>query len=166
MAHHIGDFQTSAPGPPSATSCATAWRAVPRPLHRRGHAAAVARRGPGHLHSRAGEVRQGLRLRRHQPEPRSLRRPLDQPAAVRPPLVPHLREDGGVRHPGDDPRQHQLQRLLPHHRRALPERRHHGLHAVHPGRPVQGLPDPEVPDPARRRRGPTTGAASAAWRRR
>jgi 4-oxalmesaconate hydratase len=35
--------------------------------------------------------------------------------AVRPPLVPHLRKDGGVRHPGDDPRLHQLQRLLPHH---------------------------------------------------
>ena len=35
-----------------------------------------------------------------------------------------------LRHPGDDPRLHQLQRLLPHHRRALPERRHHRLHAV------------------------------------
>ena len=32
--------------------------------------------------------------------------------------------------PGHDPRVHQLQRLLSHHRRALPERRHHGLHAV------------------------------------
>jgi predicted TIM-barrel fold metal-dependent hydrolase len=62
---------------------------------------------------------------------------------------------------------HQLQRLLPHHRRALPERRHHRLHAVHPGRPVQGLPDAEVPDPARRRRGALPlGPLSAAWRRR
>ena len=44
--------------------------------------------------------------------------------------------------------------VLPHHRRALPERRHHGLHAVpDPGRPVQGLPDAALPHPARRRRG-------------
>ncbi len=32
--------------------------------------------------------------------------------------------------PADDPREHQLQCLLSHHRRALPERRHDGLHAV------------------------------------
>ena len=116
-------------------------------------AAAVARRGPRHLHSRTGEMRQGIRQRRHQPESRSVRRPLDQPAAFRPALVPDLRKDGGVRHPGDDPRQHQLQPGLPHHRRALPERGHDGLHAVPHVRPVQGVSDAALPDPARRRRG-------------
>ena len=48
---------------------------------------------------------------------------------------------------------HQLQRLLPHHRRALSERRHHRLHAMPDLGPVQGLSDVEVPDPAWRRRG-------------
>jgi 4-oxalmesaconate hydratase len=43
---------------------------------------------------------------------------------------------------------------LPHHRRALPERRHHGLHAMPDFGSVQGLPDAEVPDSARRRRVP------------
>ena len=56
--------------------------------------------------------------------------------------------------------------VLPHHRRALPERRHHGLHAV---------PDVATCSRTSRRCGsssrtaaarcPTTGAASAAWRR-
>ena len=155
MAHHIGDFEVSQHlGRDLQRAVLPRRAAVPRPLHARGDAAAEPGRRPDDLHPRAGEVRRAVRQRRHQPEPRSLGRPLDQPAADRPPLVPHLREDGRVRHPGDDPRQHQLQRLLPHHRRALPERRHHGLHAVpDPGRPVQGLPDAEVPDSARRRRG-------------
>ena len=74
------------------------------------------------------------------------------PAALRPPLVPDLREDGRVRHPGDDPRQHELQRVLPHDRRALPQRRHDGVHAVPHGGPVQRLPDAALRDPARRRR--------------
>ncbi len=96
------------------------------------------------------------------------------PPLTRPPLVPDLREDGGVRHPRDDPRQHQLQPGLPHHRRALPQRRHHGLHAVPDLGPVQGLPDPAVPDPARRQRGalplgplpgPGAGAEEAAAQR-
>ena len=64
--------------------------------------------------------------------------------------------------------------VLPHHRRALPERRHHGLHAVPDLRPVQGLPDAALPHPARRRRGalplgalprPGAGAEEAAARR-
>ena len=45
-----------------------------------------------------------VRLRRHQPQPRSVGRPLDQPAADRPLLVSDLREDGRARHPGDGPR--------------------------------------------------------------
>ena len=88
------------------------------------------------------------------------------PAADRPALVPDLREDGRVRHPGDDPRQHQLQRLLPHHRRALPERRHHGLHAV-PDRATCSRTSRRCASSSRTAaaRCPTTGGASAAWRR-
>ena len=41
----------------------------------------------------------------------------------------------------------QLQQLLPHHGQPLSECRHHGLHAVPDFGSVQGLPDPEVPDP-------------------
>ena len=43
--------------------------------------------------------------------------------------------------------------VLPHHRRALPERRHHRLHAVPDLGPVQGFPDAALRDPAWRRRG-------------
>jgi hypothetical protein len=71
MAHHIGDFNvSSAPGRRSATSCASGSRQLfPDHFIGRGHAAAVAWRRPGHLHPRAGEVRQGIRRRGHQPEP-------------------------------------------------------------------------------------------------
>ncbi|CAA9393272.1 MAG: 4-oxalomesaconate hydratase, partial [uncultured Ramlibacter sp.] len=128
-------------------------RAVPGPLRTGGHAAAVARGRPAHLHPGAGQVRRAVRVRRHQPQPRPVRRPLEGAAADRPPLVSGLREDGGVRHPRHDPRVDLVQRLLPHHRGALPERGHHRLHAVPAGRPVQGLPGAALPDPARRRRG-------------
>jgi 4-oxalmesaconate hydratase len=63
------------------------------------------------------------------------------PPLYRPALVPDLRKDGRARHPGNDPRRPVLQRLLPHHRRALHQRRHHGRDAADPGRPVQGLPE-------------------------
>ena len=33
--------------------------------------------------------------------------------------------------PGHDPRERHVQRPLPHHRLALPGRRHHGVHAAH-----------------------------------
>ena len=107
-------------------------------------------------------------------QPGPVRRPLDGPAADGPLLVPGLREDGRVRHPGDGPRQHQRQPGLPHHRRALPQRRHHRVHAADPGRPVRRLPDPAAGHPARRRRrpvplgplpGPGHGAGEASrWR--
>src|SRR3954449_6634053 len=98
-------------------------------------------------------MRQAIRLRRHQPEPRSLGRALDLAAIIGPTVVPDLREDGGTRHSRHDPRFDQLQRLLSHYRRALPERGHHGIHAVPDIGPVQGLSDAEVLDPAWRRRG-------------
>ena len=112
-------------------------RAVSRPLHSGRDAAAKPGRRSRDLHPRARQVRRGVRQRRDQPEPRSVGRPLDQPAAVRPLLVSDLREDGRVRHPGDDPREHELQRVLPHHRRALPQRRHDRVHAVPDLGPVQ-----------------------------
>ena len=84
---------------------------------------------------------------------------------------PIYEKHGRIRHPGDDPREHELQRVLPHHRRALHQRRHDGVHAADSGRPVQGLPDPALRHPARRRRralplgplpGPRAGAEEAA----
>ena len=75
MGHHLGD---------AATSEAWASRlqradpprlhAVPAQLHRRLHAAADRRRVAAQLHRRAGTLRAGVRLRRLQPEPRSVRR--------------------------------------------------------------------------------------------
>ncbi len=83
-----------------------------------------------------------VRLRRLQSQSRSVRRPLDRPAADRPLLVSALREDGRARRAGDDPCAALVQRELPHHRRALHQCRHHRLHAVHHRRPVQGLSRP------------------------
>jgi hypothetical protein len=78
MAHHIGDFNVSSYlGGDLQRTVPPRRAALPRQLHRRGHAAAVARRRSEDLHSRAGKVRQGIRLRRHQPQPGSVRRPLD-----------------------------------------------------------------------------------------
>ena len=70
------------------------------------------------------------RVRWYQSQSRPVGRALDFAAAVGPALVPDLREDGGAQHPRHDPRFDQLQRLLSHHGRALPERRHHGFHAM------------------------------------
>ena len=177
MAHHIGDFEVSSTWArdlqrPRATASAQLFpdRFVP---------AAMLPQSPGvdpaTCIPELASVRRGARLRRDQPQPRPVGRALDRAAADRPVLVPDLREDGRVRHPGDGPRQHQLQPVLPHHRRALPQRRHHGLHAVL----IQGdlftdFPDPALGHPARRRRGalplgpvprPGAGAEEAAARR-
>ena len=126
--------------------------ALPRQFHRRGDAAAEPRRRSEDLHSRARKMREGLRLRRDQSQSRSVRRPLDEPAADRPLVVPDLREDGRMGHPGDGACLDELQRLLPHHRRPLHQRRHHRGDAVHPGRPVQGFSDAALRRAARRRR--------------
>src|SRR5690606_12392440 len=92
-------------------------------------------------------------LHRRQPHARPLGRPLELAAADRPLLVPDLREAVRAGHAGHDPRLRLLQPVLPHHRRALHQRRHHGVHAAHPGRPVRRLPEPAPDHPARRRRG-------------
>ena len=93
-------------------------------------------------------------LRRLQPQPGPERREVDLPTAHRPVLVPHLREDGRARRARHGARLEQLQPGLPRHRRALHQRGHHGVHAVHPRRPVRRLPGPAAGDPARRRRRP------------
>src|SRR5690242_5813958 len=84
----------------------------------------------------------GVRECGDQPQSRPFRRTLECSPAVRSPLVSDLRKDDRVRRSGHDPREHELQRLFPHHRRALSERRHHRLHAVPDRRFVQGLPGP------------------------
>ena len=117
MAHHIGDFEVS-----------STWAAICNELCYR-----VSQLFPDHFIPAAMlpqspgvdpatcipelvQVRRAVRQRRDQPESRSVGRPLEHPAALRSLLVSDLREDGRVRHPGDDPREHELQRVLPHHR--------------------------------------------------
>ena len=59
-----------------------------------------------------------------------------------------------------------VQPEFPPHRRALHQRRHHRVHAAHPGQSVQGFPDAASSSSrtaAARCR--STGAATAAWRR-
>ena len=125
---------------------------VSRPFHRRGDAAAESWRRSEDLHSRTGKMRPGLWLRRHQPQPRSVRRPLDEPAADRPLVVSDLREDGGMGHPGDGACLDELQSRFPHHRRPLHQRRHDRGDAVHSRSAVQGFPDAALRRSARRRR--------------
>ena len=87
MAHHIGDFQTSAAW---AAICNELCFRVSQLFPRHFIGAAMLPQSPGvdpPPASPSSSVRQGLRLRRHQPQPRSVGRPLDQPAADRPLLV-------------------------------------------------------------------------------
>ena len=128
--------------------------ALPRELRRRRPASADPRRAAHRLHPGAGTLRRRARLRRLQPEPGPERRLLDRPAPGRPLVVSLLREDGGARHPRDDPRQRRLQPRLPHHRLPLPRGGHHGGDADDHLRSVPGLSDHQVHRPARRRRGP------------
>ena len=102
--------------------------------------------------ARARALRDRARLRRLQPQSRSVGRPLDVAAADRPALVSVLREDGRARRAGDDPRLGVVQSELPCHRRALHQRRHDGVHAVHRGRSVPRFSDAALRHPARRRR--------------
>ena len=126
---------------------------VPRALRRGGHAAAVPRRADRALHRRAGALRAGAGLRGLQPQPGPERRALDVGAADRRGLVPVLREASRAGRAGHGARVGQQQPQLPRHRRALPERGHHGVHADGPGRPVRAVPRAAAGDPARRRGG-------------
>ena len=79
MAHHIGGFETSSTW---AAICNELIHRVsqlfPGPFRRLRHAAAVARRGPEDVPAGAGALRQGVRVRRRQPEPGSVRRTLER----------------------------------------------------------------------------------------
>src|SRR5216684_4066208 len=68
------------------------------------------------LRGRAGALRDRVRLRGLQPEPRPLRRLLDGSAHDRPLLVPAVREAGRAGRAGHDPCQRQLQSQFPRHR--------------------------------------------------
>ena len=155
MEHHVPDPAT-----------ARAWaRRQQRPVHRvtgavpralRRRSASCRRRRAGRSTTSIAELRRCVetaRLRRLQPQPRPVRRPLDLAAAHRPVLVPAVRGDDRAGRAGDGARLDVLQPELPHARRALPQRRHLGVHAAGPGRPVRPLPHAAVRDPARRRRG-------------
>ncbi len=91
-----------------------------------GVAAGQQRRGTGALRARAG-------VHRLQPESGPFRRPLELAAVDRPALVSAVREDGGAGCAGDGARELLLQPELPRNRRALPQRRHDGVHAVSDG---------------------------------
>ena len=78
--------------------------------------------------------------------------PLDRSAAHRPQLVPALRGHGRARRACHDPRLRGHQPELPRHGIALPQRRHHRVHAAPAGGPVPRLPEPAADHPARRRR--------------
>src|SRR3954447_13634382 len=127
--------------------------ALSRQLCRSGDAAPIAGRRSKNMHPRDGEMRQGIWLRRHQPQPGPIGRALDFAAAFGPAVVSDLREDGRAQYPGHDPRLDKLQSLLSYDRRALPQCRHDRIHAVPDFRSVQGLSNTEVLDPAWRRRG-------------
>ena len=94
-----------------------------------------------------------LGLRGLQPQPGPVGRHVELAAAHRQALVSVLRGDGGAGRAGDGARQRVVQPQLSRHRRALPQRRHHGVHAVPHRGPVQGLPGAADDHPARRRRG-------------
>ena len=126
MAHHVGTEAIS------KAMAGDLQRSHPSHLHaaagqfrRRRPAAAVSRRLAEELHSRAGAHGQRARLRRRQPQSRSVRRLLDRSAADRQVLVSALRKAVRARRAGDDPRVLVLQSELPPHRRALHQRRHH-----------------------------------------
>ena len=127
--------------------------ALPEELHRRLPVAAVAGRVAGQLHRGARALREGARLRRLQPQSRSVRRLLDRAAAHRPLVVPIYEKMVELDVPAMVHVSASCNPALPRHRRALHQRRHHGVHAAHHGRPVQGFPDAEADHPAWRRRG-------------
>ncbi len=163
MGHHIGNEEVSSAWTRANNDLMQARRrSVPGQLRRRLSAPAVTGSADRQFRARARALRAGAGVRRLQPEPGSVGRTLELAAAHRPALVSALREDGRARRARDGARLGVLQPVLSRDRRPLHQRRHHGVHAVHPGGPVPRLPDPEVHHSARRRRGRRiTGAAIA-----
>ena len=155
MEHHVADPATAAEW---ARACNDLVHRVTElfPDALRARSASCRRRPAATLAGCIAELRRCVdraRLRRLQPQPRPVRRLLDLAADDGRVLVPAVRGDGRARRARDDPRVDLVQPELPHARRALPQRRHHGVHAAGAGRPVRPVPDAAVRHPARRRRG-------------
>ena len=127
-------------------------RPLPGQLRARLPAPAVARGADRRVGARAASLRRRDGVHRLQPQPRSERWVLDRAAARRPLVLAAVRGDVRARRAGDDPRQRHVQPELPHHRLALPRRRHDGVHAGADVGAVQGLPATAVHHPPRRRR--------------
>ena len=91
MAHHIGDFAVSSTW---ASICNELCSRVSKLFPDHFIGAAMLPQSPGvdpkTCIPELETMRPGLRLRRHQSQPRSLGRPLDEPAAHRPALVSDL----------------------------------------------------------------------------
>ena len=99
------------------------------------------------------------------PQPGPLRRLLDRPPAVRPLVVPSLREDDGAGHPGDNP----FLRLEKPATSTPPERTTSTATSLRlsissPGT-SQGFPDASVSSSRTAAARRTTGVAAAAWLR-
>ena len=155
MAHHIGDLarlehlgtHLQRPRPPGE-------RALPRPLRHGRDAAAEPRRRPRDERARAAPRGRGAgRASSSTSTP-------TRAAATRtaPPLTdrswyPVYEALVEYDVPAMIHVSHLVQPGVPHHRRALPRRRHDGVHAAGPGRPLRRLPDAALRHPARGRGG-------------
>ena len=154
MAHHIGDFAGQLDlGGDLQRALLSRLATVPRQFHRRGDAAAEPGRRSQDLHSRTRAMREGVRLRRDQPQSRPIRRPLDSPPLTDRHWYPIYEKMVEYDIPAMVHVSTSCNALLPHHRGPLHQRRHDGGDAVHSGRPLQGFPDAALHRPAWRRRG-------------
>ena len=97
---------------------------------------------PGVIPKNSSQGARALRedgLRRLQPQSRSVRRLFQLAADDRQVVVSVLREDDRAGRARHDPRLGLLQSGAAHHRLVLSQRRHDGVHAGPPVRPVQGV---------------------------
>ena len=133
MAHHIGDFEVSSTWAAICNELCFRVALFPDTSSRRGDAAAVARRRPEDLRSRAHEVRQRVRRRRDQPEPRPVGRPLEEPPLTDRRWYPIYEKMVEYDIPAMIHVSTSCNAVLPHHRRALHQRRHDRLHAADQG---------------------------------
>ena len=157
-----------APGPRSATSCASASASSsPTTSCRRRCCRSRPGVDPKTCIPELEKCVERVRLRRHQPQPRSVRRPLDEPPLTDRHWYPIYEKMVEYDIPA-------MVHVCTSCNPCFHTTGAHYLNAdttafmqLHPGRPVQGLPDAALHHPARRRRGALPlGPLSAAWRRR
>lgn len=158
MAHHYGDAETSRVwSRVSNDLIARVCGLFPDNFMRRVPAAAVPGRRARRVRPRVGRrtraLRDRTRVRRLPAQPRPVRRVLAGTAPDRPRLLPLVREDGGAGRARDGARRDVAQPGRARHLRALPQRRHRGVHAAVRIRSVHRLPDAAADPAARRRRG-------------